>query len=173
MAGQNPENWKSAKEARREGLKRFPVDEAAPALRASLALQEAVDGEIETARILLEDFETGQASEFYQKYGLLAWSVIAAADGDEENARTHLGDAASYFSTSTSKGPIQTVERACQAVASHLPWTRGSVRRLRRKWKLPAPKRFALTFPEELKNKWVMIFAIILAVNLVRGCAGT
>ncbi len=172
VCGNHPENWNAAKEARREGLRRFPVDEATPALRASLALQEAVDGEIESARILLEEFETEQASDFYQKYGLLARSVIAAADGDEENARTHLGDAASYFSTSTGKGPVNNVERACQAVASHLPWTRGSARRLRRKWNLRAPKRFALTVPEELKNKWVLIFVVIMAVNLVRGCAG-
>lgn len=171
VAGGNPTYWEAAKEARREGLRRFPLDEAAPALRASLALQEAVDGGIENARGLLDEFEAEQASDFYQNYGLLARSVIAAADGDEDMARLHLRKAAGYFSTLTSKGLTNAMDRACRAVASHLPWTRNSVRRLRRKWNLQAPQRFALTIPEELKNRWVLIFAVIMVANLLRGCA--
>ena len=170
VTGDNSENWHAAKEARSEGLRRFPVDEAAPAMKAALAFHEAVDGEIESARILLEEFETEQASDFYQNYGLLARAIIAAAEGEEEEARARLGDAATYFSTFTGKGPANTVERTCQSVASHLQWTRGSARRLRRKWKLAAPKRFTLKFSEELKSKWILFFGVILVLNLFRRC---
>ncbi len=170
--GLKSDYWETAKSARAEALRRFPNDSTSAAFRASLGFQEAVDGEIEKARTLLEEFEAEQTSEYYQHYGNLAWAIVLAADGYEEQARVRLGLAAAYFTKFNSGAPPNLLRRAYAAVVSHLLWKRRWVWILRRKWDLPRPKSNVAIF-QDLNLSPGLLFAIFWILTIaIRGCSG-
>jgi hypothetical protein len=73
--------------------------------------------------------------------GRCAQAVVAAADGDEALAKSSLHQAITYFVGVVQVIPKLLAKEAMKAVAERIPTARGSARKLRRQWKLPAPGR--------------------------------
>lgn len=165
-----------AKDARREALRRFPDSRTGSAFRGPLAFQKAVDGDIDGARELLRDFEPDTIADYYANYGRCAEAMVAAADGDEALAKRKLHRALGYFSGVDQAGPKAIAIEATKAVAERIPSARGSVRRLRRQWELPALGRVTRKpFWEKdvtLGRSWIFVLVIVV-VKLLHGCDGS
>jgi hypothetical protein len=167
---------RAAKEARAEALLRFPTSGIGSVFRAGLAFQEAVDGNIAEAKAVLSDFEPTTVSKYYANYGKLAQAVIAAAEGDENLAKTCLSEAVSFFADVHEKSAKVLGEEAVHAVALLVPSARGSVRRLRRQWKLPALGKAtkAATVGAGGVPKisgWALFTLVFVVAQLLRTCA--
>lgn len=166
----------AAKEARAEALRRFPTSGIGSVFRAGLAFQAAVDGNIAEAKAVLSDFEPTTVSNYYANYGKLAQAVIAAADGDENLAKTYLSEAISFFAEVHEMSAKILGEEAMQAVAVLVPSARGSMRRLRRQWKLPALGKVtkaakAGTGGLPKIGGWGLFTLVFVVAQLLRACA--
>ena len=165
-----------AKDARREALRRFPDSRTGSAFRGPLAFLEAVDGDIDAARELLRDFEPDTIADYYANYGRCAEAMVAAADGDEALAKSKLHQALGYFSGVDQASPKALAAEATKAVAARIPSARGSVRRLRRQWELPALGRATRKLFWEkdvnLGRSWIFVLVFVV-VRLLHGCDGS
>lgn len=165
----NVAHRQAAKKARLEALRRFPGSRTGSAFRGPLAFQEALEGDIAAARGHLRDFEPDTISDYYANYGRCAQAVIAAADGDEGLARTSLHQAIAYFASVDQPTPKLLGAEAMKAVAERIPSARGSARRLRRQWKLPALGRATgvpIWHQKMTPARWGM-FVLVLVVFLL------
>jgi tetratricopeptide (TPR) repeat protein len=160
-------NWYLAAEARREMLARFPAHPVGPMARASLAFHCAVEGELDQAAGLLADFEPGFTNEYYQQMAHFAEAILDSAAGRnseaEEKARRVLGYIAEYPVDESLQRHRARGERA---LVSHQAWAKGSIRRLRKKWHLPAARKQGLL---EGGDKgvilWLVLFLLYVAIK--------
>jgi hypothetical protein len=160
-------------EVRRAGLARFPASHNAPALRAGLALGCAIQGDIARAKEALEQFEPNLTSDYYRQCGVLAEAIVATAEGRDEEAaelaRKGLGFFVRYPDDITMKRLRDKAERA---LASHQPWTKGKVSKLRKRWDLPVPGKTAASNEDTSKVTMAGVIAIVVLINLLtRGCS--
>lgn len=166
---------KVAEDARVEGLRRFPDSSNSSLFRAGLAFRAAVDGRRAEAKAWLQDFEPETTPDYYANYGKLARSVVAAADGDEESAKSNLRQAVCFFAGVNENAAKTLAGEAVHAVAARIPSARGSVRRLRKQWGLPAlgkVKATARRAPEVQSFGAPAIFAtVFVLINLLRACS--
>jgi tetratricopeptide (TPR) repeat protein len=169
---QTRENWQTAKQARQEALRRFPATNSASAFRGALAFQEAVDGNIESARELLNEFEPELTADYYLHYAELAKAVVAAADGDEALAEKELRAGSNYFAQFAKGSSVYLLRHAVQAVAAQIPWARKSPRKLRRAWKLTtAAKPGLLQNPLPPNQAWPIGIVVMILISLCRACS--
>ena len=160
-----------AAEARETALARFPGDPNGPALRAGLALLRAVDGRIDEARELLDQFESGLTNGYYQEIGRMAAAIVAAAEGRESEAGEKARAALGFFARHPGDGAMQRLRaKAEAALLRHLPWAGGKVRRLRKRWSLPVPGKTASAEREWMQPAAWAAFVIFFV--LVRSCGG-
>jgi hypothetical protein len=162
--GDDAHHWNAAGEARREGLRRFPDGPNANQLRAGYALYLTTQGNHEEARELLRNFEPGMSTDYYRSMAATARAILAAADGNENEARTALTESAAFFSRHSDLGSYRILNRGIEGVAKLLPWTRGSSSRLRKKW------MFAKPAPRSDVRKTVVIMLVVTAYLLLRAC---
>ncbi|MCW1923792.1 tetratricopeptide repeat protein [Luteolibacter arcticus] len=165
---------RQAVEVRRAGLARFPASHNAPALRAGLALGCALDGRIPEAKEALEQFEPSLTNDYYRHSAQLAEAIVATAEGRDgeaaELARTSLGFFTRYPDDFAMKRLREKGERV---LASHQPWTKGKVGKLRKRWNLPVPSKAKASSNENSGLTWFGGVAVVVLVNfLIRTCSG-
>jgi hypothetical protein len=168
--GKFEERDQGAIDAREAGLARFPSDRNAPAMRASLALQHAVRGDIVRARELLSHFERNLAGEYYQHTGDLAQTLAAAAEGREPEAAKLAKSVFGYMNQYPKDASLQGIRmRAEKALVRYLPWTKSKVGRLRSQWKLAKPAGGTSLRPSYLPTVPAGIFIMVL-LAILRSC---
>lgn len=129
----------AASSVRLAGISRFPRDRNSQALRAGAALWLAGKGRVEEAAQMLEPVEDVYLSNYYLGLAALARSVVAAAAGDEKEARRHHGIVLEKL-TSLSASPAVKFHylAAEKELTKRLSWTKGRRGRLRKEWgKIP------------------------------------
>jgi cellulose synthase operon protein C len=162
--GNDELHWNAAGEARREGLCRFPDGPNANHLRAGYALYLATQGKYEEAKELLRNFEPDMSVDYYRSMGATARAIIAAAEGNENETRTAITESVAFFVRYSDLGSRRILDRGLRKVASLLPWARGSVSKLRKRWMLAKPT------PRDEARKPVVILFVITAYLLLRAC---
>ncbi len=154
-------------------LERFPGDSQGDTVRSGLALDCAIDGEIDEARILLGQFEPNRTSEYYRQLAKLARAIITSVEGAEDAAgmaREALGYAAKYPGDKSLQYRVEKVE---QALLLHQPWAKGKVSRLRKQWRLPRPGKSSNT-EGSLDGRFrtgITMIAFVVIVNAMRACS--
>jgi tetratricopeptide (TPR) repeat protein len=124
-----------ASTVRAAGISRFPRERNSLALRAAEASWLAAKGRIEEAAEILEPVEDVYLSEYYLGLASLARSVIAAAAGNENDARHHHGIALNKLLSSSASPSVKLhFLGAEKELAKYLPWTKGRRGRLRKQW---------------------------------------
>lgn len=160
-----------AKVVRRIALERFPGERISNSTRAGLALNCALDGELDEARDLLGQFEPDRTSEYYRQLANLARAIAAAADSRDDEAAEHAREALGYVAKYPADKHLQRFRmRVEKALLSHQPWAKGKISRLRKRWQLPRPgDNF------ESGRRWFNPMAwvgFIVIVQVMRACAG-
>ena len=164
---------KQALEVRRAGLARFPASHNAPALRAGVALGCAVQGDIAGAKVALEQFEPKLTNDYYRHFGELAQAIVATAEGRDDEAAEQARKVLGYFVQYPDDVAMKRLrDKAERALASHQPWTKGKVSKLRKRWGLPVPGKTVLSSNDSSKVPWGLSIAIVIVINiLMRGCS--
>jgi tetratricopeptide (TPR) repeat protein len=125
-----------ASSIRMEALSRFPSDPTTHRFRAAEASYRASNGRISEAETFLEALEDSLLPPYYVAIANLARSVIAAARNDETKARTYYQTALETINTWPQDAGLRHYLHDAQgALANHLPWARGSRRRIIKRWK--------------------------------------
>jgi hypothetical protein len=167
--GKDDTHWAAAAEARSEGLRRFPDGPNANHLRAGHALHLATAGQHADAAEALRNFEPDRTTDYYRALANAARAIVAAAEGNEEAAKSALTKAAGFLCQFTDLGSIRSLERSTRAVASHLPWTRGKAAKLQRGWKLPKPKPRPGFLSRDIKVSWWWVAIVLFLFS--RACS--
>lgn len=163
-----------AAEVRRAGLARFPGSNNGPALRAGLALWAAADGRIDEAKQVLSQFEPKLTGDYYRHVGELAEAIVATAEGRDTEAAELARKALGYFSQYPDDVAMRRV-RECgeRALASHQPWTKGKVAKLRKRWSLPVPVKGSGAGSDGAQLPWFAWVLIVIVLNfMIRACSG-
>jgi tetratricopeptide (TPR) repeat protein len=166
--GKDDTHWLAAAEARSEGLRRFPDGPNANHLRAGHALHLATAGQHAEAAEALRNFEPDRTTDYYRALANAARAIVAAAEGDEDAAKSALTKSAGFLCQFTDLGSIRSLERGTRAVARHLPWTRGKASKLQRRWNIPKPKPRPDFLSGGIRTSWWL--AIIGIFLILRAC---
>ena len=128
-------NVEDASRVRSEGIARFGREKNTHYHRAAEASYRASQGRIDEAAALLERVEDPYLSEYYLGLASLGRSVVAAAKGDEEEARDHHRAAMGKLVNSTQSPSVKYhFISAEKALAKHVPAGAGKHRKLRKAW---------------------------------------
>jgi hypothetical protein len=149
-------------------LRRFPDGPNANHLRAGHALHLATAGQHAEAAEALRNFEPDRTTDYYRALANAARAIVAAAEGDEDAAKSALTKSAGFLCQFTDLGSIRSLERGTRAVARHLPWTRGKASKLQRRWNIPKPKPRPDFLSGGIRTSWWL--AIIGIFLILRAC---
>jgi tetratricopeptide (TPR) repeat protein len=160
-------------EVRRAGLARFPASGNASALRAGLALGNAIQGKIPEAKEALEQYEESLVNNYYRHCGGLARAIVATAEGrDEEAAELARKGLALFVQYPDDVAMKRLRDKAERALVSHQPWAKGKVARLRKRWNLPVPGKKEASVGDSSKLLVAGAIAALVIVNLLtKGCS--
>ncbi len=169
--------WAIAGKIRAEGFRRFPGPSVnSQSLRACHALHLALEGKTDEAENLLADYDSAQLGRYYEAVGNSALALVAAARGQEQEAKSYAIRAMAFLSQYNDLGSLRTRKFTELALARSIPAHKGKIRRLRKSWYpgLQKPTRPGTrSFNPDLSGfpRWIIFPVIVVLINLLRNCS--